>query len=246
MMGAATPAAVVVGVGPETGLGAALARRFAAQGLPVFIAGRTERKLRQVAATIESGGGRAIPVVADATVEDQVKALFEAVDGCDCVPELVACTVDKNLRAPLLDTESEAFEALWRANSLAAFQVGREALRRMARVGRGTLIFTGASASLRSKPPFAGFASAKFALRGLAQGMAREFGPKGIHVVHVVIDGVIDGERARTQFPDLVRAKGENELIRPASIAEVYWQLHCQPPDAWTHEMDLRPFAEGF
>ncbi len=239
-------AAVVVGVGPERGLGAALARCFAAQGLTVFIAGRTERKLAQAAATIEAQGGRAIPIMADATSEDQVNALFAAIDGYRCIPELVTCTVDQNLRASLLDLDSIAFESLWRANCLAAFLIGREAIRRMVRAGRGTLIFTGASASLRARPPFVAFASAKFALRALAQGMAREFGPQGVHVAHVLIDGVIDGERAGSQFTDLIQAKGKNALLKPESIAQVYWQLHCQPADAWTHELDLRPFVEGF
>lgn len=239
-------AAVVVGVGPERGLGAALAQRFAAHGLTTFIVGRTEAKLARVAAAIEAWGGRAIPLVADAAREDQVRSLFEAIDSYGCMPELVACTVDQNLRAALLDTDSTAFISLWQANCLAAFLVGREAVRRMVRVKRGTIIFTGASASLRARPPFVAFASAKFALRALAQGMAREFGPQGIHVAHVLIDGVIDGERARLQFPDLVQAKGGKGLLKPESVAEVYWHLHCQPPDAWTHELDLRPFVENF
>lgn len=239
-------AAVVVGVGPESGLGAALARRFAAEGLTVFVVGRTEEKLARLALAIKARGGRAVPLVADATREEQVKALFAAVDNHCCVPELVSCTVDQNLRASLLNMDSEAFTALWRANCLAAFLVGREAVRRMVKIGKGTVIFVGASASLRAKPPFVAFASAKFALRALAQGMAREFGPQGIHIVHLVIDGMIDGERARLQFPDLVQSKGESGLLRPESIAEVCWQLHGQPADAWTHELDLRPFSESF
>ncbi len=239
-------AAVVVGVGPERGLGAALARRFAVEGLTTFIVGRTKEKLAKVAAAIEAQGGRVNPIVADATREDQVNALFAAIDGHRCVPELVTCTVDQNLRASFLDTSPEAFTSLWRANCLAAFLVGREAVRRMVQAGRGTLIFTGASASLRARPPFVAFASAKFALRALAQGLAREFGPLGIHVAHVLIDGVIEGERASLQFPDLIQARGEHGLLKPESIAEVYWQLHCQPPDAWTCELDLRPFSEGF
>jgi NAD(P)-dependent dehydrogenase (short-subunit alcohol dehydrogenase family) len=246
MMVFTTQAAVVVGVGPERGLGAALARRFAIEGLTVFIVGRTEAKLAKVAAGIKAQGGQAIPIVADATRVDHVSALFEAIDMHRCVPELVTCTVDQNLRASLLETRPEVFASLWQSNCLAAFLVGREAVRRMIKTGRGTVIFTGASASLRAKPPFVAFASAKFALRALAQGMAREFGPQGVHVAHVLIDGVINGERAHLQFPDLVQAKGEMGLLKPESIAQVYWQLHCQPPDAWTHELDLRPFRENF
>ena len=240
------PAAVVVGVGPETGLGAALAYRFAQGGLPVFPVGRTESRVRLVAERIERLGGRARALVADATVPEQVAALFARVDASDHVPELVTCTVDLNRRAGLLQTTPEDFEALWRANCWAAFLVAREALRRMLPRRRGTLILTGASASLRARPPFVAFAAAKFALRALAQGLAREYGPHGIHVAHVIIDGVLDGDRARRQFPELVAAKGADGLIQPASVAECYWQLHCQPPDAWTHELDLRPATEPF
>ncbi len=241
-----TPAAVVVGVGPEAGLGAALAHRFAQGGLAVFPVGRTEARVRRVAEQIERLGGRARALVADATDPDQVADLFARLDALGHVPELVACTVDLNRKAPLLETAPEDFEALWRANCFAAFLVAREAIRRMLPQGRGTLILTGASASLRARPPFTAFAAAKFALRALAQGLAREYGPQGIHVAHVVIDGVLDGERARRQFPELVAAKGAEGLIRPASVAECFWQLHCQPPDAWTHELDLRPATESF
>ncbi len=239
-------AAVVAGVGPSQGLGAALARRFAAAGKTVFIVGRTLHRLQQVAEEIEQSGGRAIPVVADATREEDVSALFSVVDRFGFEMDLLTCTVDKNHPESLPETSRELFESLWRANCLAAFLLGREAAFRMRRQGKGTIIFTGASASLRARPPFIAFASAKFALRALAQGMAREFGPEGIHVAHVVIDGVIDGERARRQFPDLVAGKGEEGLIRPESIADLYWQLHCQPPDAWTHELDVRPHKESF
>ncbi len=241
-----SPAAVVVGVGPETGLGAALAHRFAQGGLAVFPVGRTEARVRHVARQIERLGGRAHALVADATDPDQVAALFAGVESLGHVPALVTCTVDLNRKAPLLETTPEDFEALWRANCFAAFLVAREAIRRMLPQGRGTLILTGASASLRARPPFTAFAAAKFALRALAQGLAREYGPRGIHVAHVVIDGVLDGERARRQFPELVAAKGAEGLIRPASVAECFWQLHCQPQDAWTHELDLRPATESF
>lgn len=240
------PAAVVVGVGPEAGLGAALAYRFASEGLAVFPVGRTEARVRRVAEQINRLGGRAQALVADATVPEQVASLFTQVEALGYVPELVTCTVDLNLQAPLLDTAPEDFEALWRANCFAAFLVAQEALRRMLPQGRGTLILTGASASLRARPPFTAFAAAKFALRALAQGLAREYGPRGIHVAHVVIDGVLDGERARRQFPELVAAKGKDRLIRLEAVVDCYWRLHCQPPDAWTHELDLRPATERF
>ncbi len=211
-----------------------------------MVAGRTEEKLKEIVEEIEILAGHAIPVVTDATSEDQVSALFEQVDRSGLKLDLVTCTVDRNQPSGLEKTSMDLFTSLWQANCLAAFLVGREAAARMRVKGGGTLIFTGASASLRSRPPFVAFACAKFALRALAQGMAREFGPFGVHVAHVVIDGVIDGDRARRQFPDLVAAKGEAGLLKPESIAQAFWQIHCQPPDAWTQEMDLRPFKEDF
>ncbi|MGY6276205.1 SDR family NAD(P)-dependent oxidoreductase [Methylomonas sp. MgM2] len=241
-----TATALVLGVGPVRGLGAALAKRFAAEGLTVFIAGRSPDKLALVADTIAETGGSASPVVADATSEADVGRLFETVTGNGRALEIAVYNVDVNLSAPLLDTDLDMFTTLWRQNGLGAFLFGREAAKHMLPNGGGTVFFTGATASLRSKPPFTAFAAAKAGVRALAQGMAREFGPQGLHVVHAVIDGVIDGDRARTQFPQFVAAKGQDGLLRPDAIAETYWQLHKQHPSAWTHEIDLRPFKESF
>lgn len=242
----AKKAALVLGVGPERGLGAALARRFADEGLRVFIAGRSASKLSAIANAIVARGGAASPVVADATIEGDVVRLFETVAQNDCMLDIAAYNVDSNISAPLLETDTETFTALWRQNSLGAFLFGREAVKRMLPQQRGTLFFTGATASLRARPPFTAFAVAKAAVRALAQGMAREFSPLGIHVVHAVIDGVIDGDRAKTQFPQFVAAKGPDGLLQPEAIAETYWCLHKQHPSAWTHEIDLRPFKEPF
>lgn len=241
-----TAAALVLGVGPKQGLGAALARRFAAEGLAVFVAGRSPAKLASVAADIADSGGIAIPVVADATVEADVRRLFEKIGESGRPLAVAAYNVDSNLRAPLLETDLDMFTALWRQNSLGAFLFGREAVRQMLPNRKGTLIFTGATASLRARPPFTAFSAAKAAVRALAQGMAREFGPQGIHVVHAVIDGVIDGDRARSQFPQFVAAKGDDGMLLPEAIADTYWHLHCQHPSAWSHEIDLRPFKETF
>ena len=239
-------AALVLGVGPETGLGSALAHRFAAGGLQVFIAGRSAAKLDAVSAAIIDQGGAATPVVADATVEADVIRLLQTVTDNNCELDIAAYNVDSNIPAPLLETDLETFTKLWQQNSLGAFLFGREVIKHMLPQQRGTLIFTGATASLRAKPPFTAFAAAKAGVRALAQGMAREFGPQGIHVIHSIIDGVIDGERARKQFPQFVEAKGSAGLLQADAIAETYWQLHKQHPSAWTHEIDLRPFKEAF
>lgn len=238
--------ALVLGVGPVQGLGSALARRFAAEGLHVVIAGRSTAKLEAVAEAIAADGGRITPVVADATRESEVQALFETAAANGRTLEIAAYNVDSNLFAPLLETDAEMFTRLWQQNSLGAFLFGREAVKRMLPQHRGTLFFTGATASLRAKPPFTAFAAAKAGVRALAQGMAREFGPHGIHVVHAVIDGVIDGDRARAQFSNYVSTKGSDGLLKLEAIAETYWALHKQHPSAWTHELDLRPFKEPF
>lgn len=242
-----TGIAVVVGVGPNAGLGAALARRFAQGELKVYLCGRTASKLESVAQEIIASGNLAEPYVLDATKEDEVVSFFQYLKSHETLPlTIAACNVDTNLRAPLLDTSSEMFTQLWRQNALAGFLVGREAVKIMLEENQGTLFFTGASASLRARPPFTAFAAAKFALRALAQGMAREFGPQGIHVVHAVIDGVINGERARNNFPEFVAQKGAEGLLDLNAIAETYWQIHCQHHSAWTHELDLRPYKETF
>ena len=237
--------ALIVGVGAETGLGAGLARRFAREGLRVVIAGRTEERLHAAASRIRSAGGMVVAKAADATREADVTALFDkAAEENDL--ELVAYNVGNNFAAPALETETTLFEDLWRQNALGGFLVGCEAVRRFLPRQRGTILFTGATASLRARPPFLAFASAKAALRAVAQGLAREFGPLGIHVAHIVIDGVIQGEYAATKFPDYVRSKGENGVLAVDAIADAYWALHRQSASAWTHELDLRPFKEPF
>ena len=238
--------AVIIGVGPEQGLGSALAQHFAEKGLHVYIAGRSEDKLQFVADKIQQNGGTVTTVIADATVEHDVARLFEIVKQEGCPIDIAAYNVDSNIPSPLLETDAETFTTLWQQNCLGAFFFGKEAINSMKENGKGTLFFTGATASLRAKPPFTAFASAKSGLRALAQGMAREFSPQGIHVVHTIIDGVIDGERAKKQFPDYVQSKGKEGLLQLDAIAETYWAIHQQHPSAWTHELDLRPFKEPF
>jgi short-subunit dehydrogenase len=238
--------AVIIGVGPEQGLGATLAKCFSSKGLHVFIAGRSEDKLQQVAESIRRQGGSVTVVMADATAEYDIVHLFETVNLSGCPVDIAAYNVDSNIRSPLLETESEIFTHLWQQNCLGGFLFGKEAVSQMLTRNKGTLFFTGATGSLRAKPPFTAFASAKAGLRALAQGMAREFGPQGIHVVHTIIDGVIDGERARTQFPEFVAQKGQDGLLQLDAIAETYWAIHQQHRSAWTHELDLRPFKEAW
>lgn len=238
--------AIVMGVGPERGLGAALARCFAEHGLHVFIAGRSEDKLQVVATQIQNAGGAATPVVADVTVEQDVSQLFDVVRTRGDVVEVAAYNVDSNIPAPFLETGVDTFTALWQQNCLGAFLFAKQVVSLLQAQQQGTLFFTGATGSLRAKPPFTAFASAKAGLRALAQGLAREFSPQGVHVVHTIIDGVIDGDRARNQFPEYVKAKGETGLLQLEAIAQTYWAIHQQHPSAWTHELDLRPFKEPF
>lgn len=238
--------AVVIGVGPEQGLGAALAKNFAAQGLHVFIAGRSESKLQLIADKISQQGGKVSAVVTDATLEQDVERLFAEIQKQAYPLSIAVYNVDSNISAPLLETDSELFTRLWQQNCYGGFLFGKQALNLMQQQGQGTLIFTGATASMRAKPPFTAFATAKAGLRALAQGMAREFGPQGVHVVHTIIDGVINGERARTQFADYVSAKGDDGLLQLDAIAQTYWAIHQQHPSAWTQELDLRPFKEPF
>jgi NAD(P)-dependent dehydrogenase (short-subunit alcohol dehydrogenase family) len=243
------PTAIVAGVGAENGLGAALCRRFAAGGHHVLVAGRTAAKIGQVARTIEAAGGSAEPVPTDITREADIVRLLDRgmAPGSGREPaDLVVYNAGNNRRTDFLDVSAAMFEDFWRVACFGGFLVGREAARRLVPAGRGTILFTGASASLRGKPGFAHFSAAKAGLRMVAQSMAREYGPLGIHVAHVVIDGGIDGERLRTARPQIVQERGEDGLLNIDAIAEVYWQLYLQPRSAWTQELDVRPYKEGF
>ena len=244
-----TPRAIVLGVGAELGLGAAACRRFAAEGYHVLIAGRTAAKIEQVVATIRARGGSAEAFVTDVTQEHEVIRLFDRgmapVDGLEPA-DVVVFNAGNNQPIDFRELSAAAFEDFWRIGCYAGFLAGREAARRFVPLGRGTVIFTGASGSLRGKPGFAHFAAAKAGLRMIAQSMAREYGPLGIHVAHVVIDGGINGERLRTRWPDRVKASGEDGLLGVDAIAETYWHLHRQHPTAWAQEIDLRPYKEPF
>ncbi len=239
--------AIVVGVGAEQGLGAALARRFAREGHHVIVAGRSKDKLRKVASTIEDEGGSAEAIVADVTIEADVIALFDhSAKSEQGALDLVVFNAGNNVRHDIRTLSASLFEGAWRTSALGGFLVGREAVKRLERQARGTLIFTGATASLRGKPPFTAFAAAKAALRSVAQSLAREFGPLGVHVAHVIIDGGINGEKLSQAAPQRKAERGEDGLLEIDAIADVYWRLHQQHRSAWTHELDLRPFKEPF
>jgi NAD(P)-dependent dehydrogenase (short-subunit alcohol dehydrogenase family) len=189
--------AIVVGVGPLEGTGGTLCLKLAAEGLHVFVVGRTREKLDHVAAAVREQGGTAEAFAADSNDPASVETLFTAVDGAPGDLELVIYNVGNAAFGDLLSMEPAFFETVWRTTCFGGFLVGQQAGRRMTAQGSGTILFTGATASVKARPPFAAFASAKFALRGLAQAMARDWGPRGVHVAHVVIDGAIGGEKIK-------------------------------------------------
>jgi NAD(P)-dependent dehydrogenase (short-subunit alcohol dehydrogenase family) len=245
----AKPTALVVGVGAERGLGAALCRKFASGGYHVLVAGRTPAKIAEVARKITESGGSAETVEADATNEESITRLFDRAmspgEGHEPV-DLVVSNAGNNQKIDFRELTAAQFEDFWRVGCFSGFLVGREAARRLVPLGRGTIIFTGASASIRGKPGFAHFSAAKAGLRMISQSMAREYGPIGIHVAHVVVDGGIAGERLLRRAPDLIKERGEDGLLGIDAIAETYWHIHKQQRSAWTQEVDLRPYKESF
>jgi len=228
--------AVIVGVGP--GLGAALARRARREGLHVVLAARNAEPLQPLASEL---GGRAWRC--DATREADVDGLFAEISGARGAPRLVIYNAGAFVPRSIVETTASEFENCWRIGCLGGFLVGRAAARLMTAAGHGTILFTGATASLRGGANFANLAVGKFGLRALAQSMARELGPKGVHVAHIIIDGMIEAEHR----PGRKRAEhAPDALLHPDAIAEAYWQLHRQPRSAWTLELDLRPWTEKF
>ena len=237
-----TKVALVVGAGEATG--GAIARRFAREGYVACVTRRTADKLAPLVAQIEAAGGRGRAFGSDARREDQVASLFAEIERDVGPVEVCVFNVGGNVRFPIRETTERVYRKVWEMAALAGFLVGREAARAMTPRGRGTILFTGATASLRGGKGFAAFAGAKHALRALAQSMARELGPEGVHVAHVVIDGAIDTPFIRDNFPERYRLKDQAGILDPDAIAENYWRLHCQPRSAWTHELDLRPWME--
>lgn len=238
------PVAVVAGVGE--GLGYALARRFAQAGYNVALAARSAERLARLAEEIRKAGGKAFPAPTDVREEQEVMALFDALESEHGPVEVAVYNAGANFRASILDTPADMFEKVWRLGCYAGFLFGREAARRMTPRGKGTILFTGATASIRGASHFAAFAAAKNGLRAVAQSMARELGAKGIHVAHVVIDGMIDTAAVRQRFAERVKDLGPDAMLDTAAIAELFYQIHAQPRSAWTFEADLRPAGEKF
>jgi NAD(P)-dependent dehydrogenase (short-subunit alcohol dehydrogenase family) len=235
-------AILVIGAGDATG--GAIARRFAREGYIACVTRRTADKLEPLVAQIRAEGGVAYAFGSDARNEDEMVALIAKIEQDIAPIEVAVFNIGANVRFSITETTSRVYQKVWEMACFGGFLMGREVTKVMLPRSRGTIIFTGATASLRGREGFAAFAGAKHALRALAQSMARELWPKGIHVAHPVIDGAIDTEFIRTNFPDKYAQKDLGGILNPDHIAEAYWQIHQQPRDAWTHETELRPWSE--
>lgn len=229
----------IVGAGDY--IGGAIAKRFAAEGYLVFMGRRNVEPLSALAAEITAAGGRAEARALDAREEEQVTAFIAEAEAAAPI-EAVIFNIGANVNFPLLDTTARVFRKVWELACFAGFLTGREAARVMLPRGRGSIFFTGATAGLRGGPGYAAFASAKFGLRAVAQAMARELGPQGIHVAHLVIDAGVDTEWVRARIK--AGGGGERTLMQPSSVADAYWALHQQSSDAWTFETEIRPSTE--
>ncbi len=234
---------IVIGAGASQGVGGALSRKFAASGHHVIIAGRTDAKVAALAEEVRSAGGSAEPFTVDVTSATDQDALFAHAAKTGEIAA-VLYNAGNNAIIPFEQLDADTYEAFWRVGCLGAFLTAKRAIPVLKQQGEGSLFFTGASGSLRGKSNFAHFASMKAGLRMLAQSLAREFGPHGVHVAHFIIDGVIDGDMVRSRFGEYLDQLGEDGGLSPDAIADAYWYVHTQPRSAWTHELDLRPFKE--
>jgi NAD(P)-dependent dehydrogenase (short-subunit alcohol dehydrogenase family) len=240
------PSCLIIGAGD--GVGSAIARAFAREGLAVCITRRPRNleALKAVAASIRADGGEAHAFGVDARNEAEMIALVDRIEADIGPLQVVVFNIGANVRFPVVETTAQVYSKVWEMAALAGFFTGREAARVMAPRGRGTILFTGATASTRGGAGFSAFAGAKAALRQLAQSLAREMGPKGIHVAHVVVDGMIDGTFARSIAPDIQSLLDEDAILKPDEIARNYVWLHNQQRSAWTFELDLRPWKENW
>ena len=241
-MTATSQAALIIGAGDATG--GEIAKRFAREGLIACATRRSADKLQPLIEEIQAAGGQAHGFASDARKEDEVVALVERIEREIAPIEVMVFNIGANVPCSILDETARKYFKIWEMACFGAFLAGREVAKRMVARGRGTIIFTGATAGMRGAANFAAFAGAKHALRALAQSMARELGPRGVHVAHVVVDGAIDTDFIRENFPERYALRSEDGILNPAHIADNYWHLHTQPRDAWTHELDLRPWME--
>ncbi|TFV98636.1 SDR family oxidoreductase [Oxalobacteraceae bacterium OM1] len=241
-MDASARAALIVGAGDATG--SAIARRFAREGFIACAVRRSADKLQPLVDEIRTAGGQAHGFGADARKEEEVVKLVDDIERDIAPIDVMVFNIGANVPCSILDETARKYFKIWEMACFSGFLVGREVARRMVARERGTIIFTGATAGLRGSANFAAFAGAKHALRALAQSMARELGPKNIHVAHVVVDGAIDTAFIRDTFPERYALKDRDGILNPDHIADNYWHLHTQPRDAWTHELDLRPWME--
>jgi len=231
-------------VGAGVGTGAEIARRFAAEGYALALARRSAAALAPLVDEIHAVGGTAKAFGVDAAEEQAVADLFAAAERDLGPVEVAVFNAAGFTSGSILEASVQDLEQMWRASALGGFLVGREAARRMVPRGNGTILFTGATASVKANAGFAAFAAGKHALRAVARSMAKELGPKGVHVAHLVVDGIIDNPWVREKMPDVAAEKGPEGLVSPASIADIYLWLHRQPRGAWTFEIDVRPFKE--
>ena len=234
--------ALIIGAGDSTG--GAIARRFASEGFVTCVTRRSADKLQPLVDSIREGGGIAHGFASDARKEEEVVALIEQIESELGPIEAFVFNIGANVPCSLLEETGRKYFKIWEMACLSAFLTAREVAKRMVGRQRGTMLFTGATAGLRGSANFAAFAGAKHALRALAQSAARELGPRNIHVAHVIVDGAIDTEFIRTSFPDRYALKDQDGILNPEHIADNYWYLHTQPRDAWTFELDLRPWIE--
>ncbi|GAA6142297.1 SDR family oxidoreductase [Hydrogenophaga sp. 5NK40-0174] len=234
--------ALVIGAGDATG--GAIAKRFAKEGYTACVTRRSADKLEPLVQEIKASGGQAIGYASDARKEEDVAQLIDTIERDVGPIEVMVFNIGANVPCSILEETARKYFKIWEMACFSAFLNGREVAKRMVARGRGSILFTGATASLRGAANFAAFAGAKHALRALAQSMARELGPRNIHVAHVVIDGAIDTDFIRTNFPERYALKEQDGILNPEHIADTYWYLHQQPRDAWTHELEMRPYME--
>ncbi len=233
---------LVIGAGDATG--GAIAKRFAREGYIACVTRRSADKLQPLVDEIRAGGGEAHGFASDARKEEEVAALVEGIERDIGPIEAFVFNIGANVPCSILEETARKYFKIWEMACFSAFLTAQAVARRMVTRGRGTILFTGATAGLRGAAHFAAFAGAKHGVRALAQSMARELGPRNIHVAHVVVDGAIDTAFIRDTFPDIYARKDQDGILDPEHIADNYWFLHAQPRDAWTFELDLRPWME--